>query len=175
MSCTRARCKVAKAQGEEMVHITKWRLASPQALIGQGYASNAALPRQHSDLDDALCLQEKEPSSRGGLGQALVKGRRCEVKNCKKLEGEGERDGMRPMMRLPCERESHAVWMMRVPVMAKDHLSPIKFFKRPRLETWTWWQCLRKNRLPVEFSPERNEPVSFNSGRSDRNIPTPSA
>ena len=39
--CTtvRHRCRVTGIRGEDVIHVTKWRLSSPQALIGQGYAS----------------------------------------------------------------------------------------------------------------------------------------
>lgn len=39
----RHRCKVEGGPREEVIHLTKWRMASPQTLIGSGFASTKAI------------------------------------------------------------------------------------------------------------------------------------
>ena len=39
----RHRCPYRGPAGEDVIHITRWRMASPQSLIGSGYASSKAL------------------------------------------------------------------------------------------------------------------------------------
>eukprot|EP00435_Cladocopium_sp_Y103_P052810 s1149_g16.t1 len=62
----RAKCKVDAGGGPEVVHITKWRLTSPQALIGEGYASAAALEHFKEMLNaELLAAVPKAPAPPG--------------------------------------------------------------------------------------------------------------
>lgn len=56
----RNRCKVDGGPREEVIHLTKWRMASPQTLIGSGYASNRALAYFANVLDHHLATAKPE-------------------------------------------------------------------------------------------------------------------
>ena len=47
----RHRCKIDGGPREEVIHLTKWRMASPQSLIGSGFASTKAIAYFASLLD----------------------------------------------------------------------------------------------------------------------------
>ena len=50
----RHRCKIDGGPREEVIHLTKWRMASPQTLIGSGFASTKAIAYSASLLDHHL-------------------------------------------------------------------------------------------------------------------------
>ena len=50
----RHRCKIDGGPREEVIHLTKWRMASPQTLIGSGFASTKAIAYFASLLDHHL-------------------------------------------------------------------------------------------------------------------------
>ena len=58
---TRARCRVPQGPEEVMVHITKWRLVSPQTLIGEGYGSDVGLAHLKELLNQALLVAGPVP------------------------------------------------------------------------------------------------------------------
>lgn len=50
----RHRCRATRGPGEEVIHLTKWRMACPQTLIGTGFASTKAVAYFASVLDHHL-------------------------------------------------------------------------------------------------------------------------
>lgn len=69
----RHRCKVVGAEGEETVHITKWRMASPQTLIGNGFGSTQALSYFANALDYHLATMRRAVPG-PGVGEAPERG-----------------------------------------------------------------------------------------------------
>eukprot|EP00435_Cladocopium_sp_Y103_P043758 s793_g12.t1 len=59
--CTRSRCRVGDPRGIETIHITKWRLVSPQTLVGGGYASEQGLAHLQRELNDFLAHKPAAP------------------------------------------------------------------------------------------------------------------
>ena len=64
----RNRCRVNDGRGHETLHLTKWRLVSPQALLGGGYAADAALGHLQKGLDEILGARHAPPQ--GGFPPA---------------------------------------------------------------------------------------------------------
>lgn len=58
---TRSRCHLEGGVHDQVVHITKWRMTSPQAHIGHGYASDQVLAFFRRSLEDYLADQPALP------------------------------------------------------------------------------------------------------------------
>ena len=69
----RNRCKVIGEADEETVHITKWRMASPQTLIGNGFGSTKALSYLANALDYHLATMRRADTGPVG-GEAPGRG-----------------------------------------------------------------------------------------------------
>ena len=69
----RNRCKVIGGADEETVHITKWRMASPQTLIGNGFGSTKALSYLANALDYHLATMRRADTGPVG-GEAPGRG-----------------------------------------------------------------------------------------------------
>ena len=69
--CGRARnrCRTEAADGAETIHLTRWKMASPQTLIGSGFASEKAVEYFSTVLDYHLATMERReraaPAHRG--------------------------------------------------------------------------------------------------------------
>eukprot|EP00435_Cladocopium_sp_Y103_P009040 s6868_g2.t1 len=61
----RSRCRVTDGRGTETIHITRWRLVSPQTLVGGGYASEEGLAHLQRELNDFLA---QKPAGGPGAG-----------------------------------------------------------------------------------------------------------
>ena len=57
----RSRCKVEARRGEEVVHLTRWQMSSPQTLLGVDFASEKALQFFSDVLEHHLATLKADP------------------------------------------------------------------------------------------------------------------